>query len=62
MVDRAGGGIRKLLRGGKPEFVAFETETEPEGEWLAWTVKFGENKAVFAMLDIDGQIALGDID
>ncbi|MHC5010788.1 MAG: hypothetical protein ACYTG6_07530 [Planctomycetota bacterium] len=65
-VDRAIAEIRDLLSGGAPTFEEFMSETESEGEWLIWRVRFGEGDGaktgLFACLDIDGTIAVGDID
>ncbi|MBW2260541.1 MAG: hypothetical protein JRG91_01105 [Deltaproteobacteria bacterium] len=48
------------------EFEDFETEEESEGLWLVWEVVFwkgGQRQVViFAFLEVEGVIALGDID
>ena len=61
-VTRVMRSLKKYLDAGSPQFESFETEKESEGEWLIWRVKFGDEQAAFACLDIDGTIALGDID
>ena len=40
----------------------FEEEPESEGTWYIQTVKFDGGTAQLAFLDIDGTMALGDID
>lgn len=59
--------IRDFLKEGEsPEFLEFETETESEGEWLVWKVRFkksgGAEEAWFAFLRVGDGYALGDID
>ena len=58
--------IKRLLEtGGEYEFVKFQTETESEGEWCIWELKFStgdEKKVYFAFLKIKGKYCLGDID
>ena len=54
--------IKGLVGDEAPTFDSFETETEPEGEWLVWKTKIGKREVMFACLDINGQVALGDID
>jgi len=55
-----------LHEGSSPEFVEFQTETESEGEWLVWKVRFkapdGAEEAWFAFLRVGEGYALGDID
>ena len=50
----------------KYEFVNFHSETESEGTWYVWEMKYnkdGEDKKMFfAFLKIKGKYALGDID
>lgn len=53
------------LRAGSDEYTitSFETESEPEGDWLVLNVQFGsDTTAMFGFLDVDGRIGLGDID
>ncbi|MCR4316967.1 MAG: hypothetical protein NUW37_11535 [Planctomycetes bacterium] len=54
--------LQRLLENGALEFVSFETGRESEGTWLVWTVKFGEKETAIACLQIDGKLAVGDID
>jgi hypothetical protein len=58
--------IAFLLAKGDPRFLEFRTTRESEGQWLLWKVAFGEGAdapaAIFAMLEVKGTIALGDID
>lgn len=61
-IKRAMEDIRRKLGDGEPEFIEFRSERESEGEWLVWKVKTEKGEAWFACLDIDGTIALGDID
>lgn len=61
-IKRAMDGIRRKLGEGTPEFVEFRSETESEGEWLVWKVKTEKGETWFACLEIDGTIALGDMD
>jgi hypothetical protein len=55
-----------LHEGGNPEFLEFSTETESEGQWLVWKVRFkaagGSQEAFFAFLAVGGGYAIGDID
>ncbi|MCB1582505.1 MAG: hypothetical protein KDI92_05520 [Xanthomonadales bacterium] len=56
--------LSKLMNG-KNSYVLmkFEEETESEGTWYIQTVKFDGNKmAQLAFLEINGTMALGDID
>lgn len=56
--------ISKLMNG-KNSYVLtqFEEEPESEGTWYIQTVKFdGDRTAQLAFLDINGTMALGDID
>ena len=48
-------------------FLEFYTEKESEGEWQVWQMEFvhedGEStQAAFGLLDVQGQMLLGDID
>lgn len=51
---------------GNPEFLEFTTETESEGQWLVWKVRFilpdEVLEAYFAFLRVGEGYALGDID
>ncbi len=56
--------LSKLMNG-KNSYVLmkFEEEPESEGTWYVQTVKFdGDKTAQLAFLDINGTMALGDID
>jgi len=60
-------GIKGYLhKGGNPEFLEFTTETESEGQWLVWKVRFilpdETPEAYFAFLRVGEGYALGDID
>ena len=65
-VDRVCDDLREVIALGKPTFVKFDSEKESEGTWLVWEVKFGEGDSAksihMACLEIDGKIALGDVD
>ncbi|MDF1702633.1 MAG: hypothetical protein P1V36_15900 [Planctomycetota bacterium] len=61
-VDKMAARVGKLLGDGTPVFSAWRSETESEGTWLVWKVKGVAGSAWFACLEIDGVIALGDID
>jgi len=65
-VDMVCNRIKSLLTsGGDYEFVKFQTETESEGEWCIWELKFStgkDKKVYFAFLKIKGKYCLGDID
>ncbi|MHC4832269.1 MAG: hypothetical protein ACYTFT_18290 [Planctomycetota bacterium] len=61
-VERLCKRIRKLMGGAEPTFVSFRSETESEGTWMVWKVQGETKSASFACLDIDGTVALGDID
>jgi hypothetical protein len=65
-VDGLLGKIAALAGDGTPRFLEFRSERESEGQWLVWKVTFGDGadapSAVFAMLEVKGTIALGDID
>jgi len=54
--------LRQWLGTGDVEFVSFRSDTESEGTWLVWRVKAPGATAMYACLDIDGTIALGDVD
>ena len=56
--------ISKLLDGGKSyTLVKFEEETESEGTWYVQYMKFPSGQeAALAFLEIDGTMALADID
>lgn len=56
--------ISKLMNGKNSyTLMKFEEEPESEGTWYVQTVKFDGNKtAQLAFLDINGTMALGDID
>jgi hypothetical protein len=55
-----------LQEGGNPQFLEFTTETESEGQWLVWKVRFeaagGPEEIFFAFLRLGEVYALGDID
>jgi hypothetical protein len=55
--------LTKLMNG-KNSYVLtqFKEEPESEGTWYVQTVKFDGGTAQLAFLDIDGTMALGDID
>lgn len=65
-VDSVVKRVKKLLTAGAPRFERFHSETESEGTWLVWHVVFGEGdgakKAACACLEVQGRIAVGDID
>lgn len=65
-VDRACKEIKNMITdGGDYEFVKFQTETESEGQWCIWELKFEnkpDKKIYFAFLKIKGKYCLGDID
>ena len=61
-VRRLGARVTALLGAREPEFVTFRSETESEGTWLVWTVRGANGTAQFACLEIDGVIALGDME
>ena len=61
-VDEVLGRIGRLLQKGEPVFTAFKAQRESEGVWLAWEMTFGAKQALIACLEIDGTIAIGDID
>ena len=61
-VDRLMARIGPWIGDDAVEFVEFRSETESEGEWLVWKVKGSGATAWFACLDIDGTVALGDVD
>ena len=65
-VDMVCRRIKSILETGSDyEFIKFQTETETEGEWCIWELKFstGEQKKIyFAFLKIKGKYCLGDID
>lgn len=65
-VDRLCKEINAMLTGGGGyEFVKFRTETESEGQWCIWELKFEnipDSKFYFACLKIKGKYCLGDID
>ncbi len=48
------------------EFAKFFEETESEGRWLVWEIKFKkrekEGAVLFALLKVKGRYAVGDID
>lgn len=48
------------------EFIEYSTQTESEGEWLVWEMKFdmgkGPKKVYFAFLKVGKRYLLGDID
>lgn len=56
--------INRLMKGGDGYTVAsYETEDESEGSWHVLQVNFDSGEeAVFAFLEVDGQMGLGDID
>ncbi len=56
--------ISTLMSGGDGYTVAsYETENESEGSWHVLNVNFDSGKdAMFAFLEVDGQMGLGDID
>ncbi|MDA1195768.1 MAG: hypothetical protein O2894_11360, partial [Planctomycetota bacterium] len=60
-VDSTAARIKKDMVTGELAFVEWRSETESEGTWLVWKVK-GATAAWFACLDIDGTVAVGDID
>lgn len=61
-VDAVAARVAKILGASAPAFLAWRSETESEGTWLVWKVKGAASSAWFACLEIDGVIALGDID
>ncbi len=61
-VDQVFSKIEFLMMSGSPTFEEFESETESEGTWLVWHIGFGNKRAAFACLEVDGKIILGDID
>jgi hypothetical protein len=61
-VDNICNRIKKILSKGEVSFKKFMSEKEGEGEWLIWEVAVGGEKKIFAMLEIKGVYALGDID
>ncbi len=58
--------IQKRLLPYKYEFVKFISETESEGTWYVWELKYTKDgvdkKMHFAFLKIEDEFALGDID
>ena len=60
-VERMIEQIKRKLGEGDFQFVDFRAERESEGEWLVWRVKTASGEAMFACLDIDGTVGLGDI-
>ncbi|MEZ5441417.1 MAG: hypothetical protein R3F15_08030 [Lysobacterales bacterium] len=56
--------ISKLLDGkGDYELLGFSEEAESEGTWYVQQVRFGSGReAALAFIEIDGTLALGDID
>ncbi len=58
--------LRMAMKSGEPTFEKFRTEKESEGEWLIWTVAFGSGEYAMRMhiscLEVNGRIAVGDID
>lgn len=60
-VERMGARITVLLGNTKPTWLAWSTETAPEGVWLRWHVRGANGSAWFSCLEIDGTIALADL-
>lgn len=54
--------IGRLLQKGEPVFTGFQAQRQSEGVWLVWSATFGPKKAELACLELDGKIAIGDID
>jgi hypothetical protein len=60
-------GMAEKLQQGEIVFKSFRTEKEGEDqEWLIWNAvqktEEGDKELLFACLEIDGNIALGDVD
>ncbi|MDJ0520462.1 MAG: hypothetical protein QNJ90_00150 [Planctomycetota bacterium] len=62
LLERALREVKAKVGEGTPEWLEFRSEKESEGEWLAWKVKTSQGTFWFACLEIDGRVALGDID
>jgi hypothetical protein len=54
--------LRRLLAKGEPVFTGFQAQRQSEGLWLVWSTTFGDTKTELACLELDGKIAIGDID
>ena len=63
-VEGSCGRIVGDLRGGAYERLGYEKARQGEGLWHVWQVRYAATgeEAVFAFLDIDGVMLLGDID
>ena len=61
-VDRLAARITALLGTQRPRFLTWSTETAPEGVWLRWKVQGANGSAWFSCLEIDGAIALADVE
>ncbi len=56
------GELKELAGDATPAFVEFTTNKESEGQWLVWKTKIDGKDIMFACLEINGQIALADLD
>ena len=63
-VERICARIVGELRGGSYERLGYERARQGEGLWHVWRVRYAASgeEAVFAFLEIDGAMLLGDID